>query len=173
MVVCMRECMWSALLKEADAGQVQESGLEVKVVVSECVLWKESRPWGTGHSGCMRLQLHRDRVTGCGGNGDSDGGGGRGRMGCGLSDWCECGSRMREWERRGGRCQASPQTTSPLRDSQFHQVSWHASLFLRLSRWQQNHTLQLHHTHLHCTKLLCIWTHKSFPLKTASLLYCT
>ena len=37
----------SALQEEADAGQVEESGLEVKVVVSECMLWKEN--WAQRH----------------------------------------------------------------------------------------------------------------------------
>lgn len=34
-VICVRECLWSVLLREADAGQVQESGLEAEVVVSD------------------------------------------------------------------------------------------------------------------------------------------
>lgn len=46
----------------------------------------------------------------------------------GMSDLCECGSRVWEWERRGGRCQASPQTVSPMHDSQFQQV-WRWVLF--------------------------------------------
>lgn len=47
-VICMRECLWSVLLKEADAGQVQESGLEAEVVVSdrECVV---ERNWAQRH----------------------------------------------------------------------------------------------------------------------------
>lgn len=53
------------LLTEADAGQVQESGLEVDVGVSECVLWKKKTgPEARGHCGCNKPQLQRDEVIG-------------------------------------------------------------------------------------------------------------
>lgn len=33
VVVCMRECVWTMLLKGADGRQVKENGLEVNLVV--------------------------------------------------------------------------------------------------------------------------------------------
>lgn len=48
-------------------------------MASERVWRKETGPRVAGHPGCVKLQLQRDEVIGCGGDGDSDGvGGGRG-----------------------------------------------------------------------------------------------
>lgn len=51
-------------------------------MASERVWRKETGPRVAGHPGCVKLQLQRDEVIGCGGDGDSDGVGGGGGHRC-------------------------------------------------------------------------------------------
>lgn len=86
---------------------------------------------------------------------------------------------MWEWERRGGRWQASPQTASPLHDSQFHQVSRHAPFSLSDWGWgndcsiiNDSYIIYMYIPPLYYKTAVCRDPHTqvSFPLKSQSTL---
>lgn len=88
VVVCMRECVWTMLLKGADGRQVKENGLEVNLVVGQGVLWKEKL--GTEAASILAVQnctCTGTRSLSAVGDGDSAG---WGRVGwaCGVrGEW--------------------------------------------------------------------------------------